>query len=456
MTDHPNAAPGERERGRLLPLEGVRIADVTVVWAGPHVTQLLAEWGAEVIRVEPRTRIQPLTRGLELPPQPRPVLEAMMQMGMTLFGFPDLEPGEDYWNRSPSFNSHARNKLSMTADVMTAEGRESFLRLVERSDVVVENNVPETIERAGITYPELAERNHRLIMLRMPAFGLDGPYKNYRALGTHIEGMIGHHFLRSYTDRDPEAAGDVYTGDAIAGVMGAFAVAMALRHRVRTGEGQLIELSQAENFLPVLGDFILDYTVNGRDSMPQGNGHRWHAPHGIYPCQGDDEWIAIDCDSEEAWRGIIGVLGAEPLASDPRFGHMAARHRNQRALDRLLGGYTQPREVMGLFLELQAAGVIAGPVQNEARALACPQLLARGFFEEQTSRATGTHRYPGLNFRMSETPNWLRTPAPELGEHNEYVYRTVLGYSDEEYARDAASGQIGVGYLPEVIPERPH
>ena len=149
---------------------------MTVVWAGPHVTQLLAEWEAEVIRVEPRTRIQPLTRGLELPPQPRPVLEAMMQMGMTLFGFPDLESGEDYWNRSPSFNSHARNKLSMTADVITAEGRESFLRLVERSDVVVENNVPETIERAGITDPELAERNHRLIMLRMPAFGLDGPY----------------------------------------------------------------------------------------------------------------------------------------------------------------------------------------------------------------------------------------------------------------------------------------
>ena len=439
---------------RPLPLEGVRIADVTVVWAGPHVTQLLAEWGAEVIRVEPRTSVQPLTRGAELAPQPRPVLDMMMQLGMTLFGYPDLEPGEDYWNRSPSFTSHGRNKLSMTADVMTDEGRETFMRLIEQCDVVVENNVPETIEKAGITYEQLRERNPKLIMLRMPAFGLDGPYKNFRALGTHIEGMIGHHYLRGYTDADPEAAGDVYTGDAIAGVMGAFAITMALRHRARTGEGQLIELSQAENFLPMLGDFILDYTVNERDSEPQGNRHRSHAPHSIYPCDGDDEWIAIDCDSEDAWRAICEVLGATDLLEDERFANMPSRHANQVALDRALAEYTRPREVMGLFLELQAAGVIAGPLQNEVRAVACPQLNARGFFEELTAESTGTHSYPGLNFRMRGTPNHLKLPAPSLGEHNEYVYKEVMGYSDDEYAAGEASGQIGTDYVEGLLPPR--
>ena len=446
--------PDPNNTVRPLPLDGVRIADVTVVWAGPHVTQLLAEWGAEVIRVEPLSSVQPLTRAAEIVPQPRPVLEMMMSLGMTLFGYPDLEPGDDYWNRSPSFNSHARNKLSSTADIMTDEGRAAFFRLIEQCDVVVENNVPETIEKAGITYEQLREHNPKLIMLRMPAFGLDGPYKNYRALGTHIEGMIGHHYLRGYTDADPEAAGDVYTGDAIAGVMGAFAIAMALRHRARTGEGQLIELSQAENFLPVLGDFILDYTVNQRDSAPQGNRHRFHAPHGVYPCDGDDEWIAIDCDSEDAWRAICEVLATPDLLEDERFATMPARHASQVALDRALAEYTQPREVMGLFLELQAAGVIAGPLQNEARAFACPQLLSRGFFEELTAESTGTHMYPGLNFKLRDTPNHLRAPAPALGEHNEYVYKELIGYSDAEYAAGQASGQIDDRYADGVLPAR--
>jgi crotonobetainyl-CoA:carnitine CoA-transferase CaiB-like acyl-CoA transferase len=454
MTTETRSLPLEGAT-RPLPLEGIRIADVTVVWAGPHVTQLLAEWGAEVIRVEPRTSVQPLTRGAELVPQPRATLEMMMQLGMTLFGYPDLEPGDEYWERSPSFTSHARNKLSMTADIMTDEGREAFFRLIEKCDVIVENNVPETIEKAGITYEQLRERNPNLIMLRMPAFGLDGPYKNYRALGTHIEGMIGHHYLRGYTDADPEAAGDVYTGDAIAGVMGAFAVTMALRHRARTGEGQQIELSQAENFLPMLGDFILDYTVNQRDSEPQGNRHRSHAPHNVYPCTGDDEWIAIDCDSEDAWRAICEVLGAPALLEDERFTDMPLRHQNQRVLDRELAEYTRPREVMGLFLELQAAGVIAGPLQNEARAVACPQLLSRGFFEELSSEAIGTHNYPGLNFRMRGTPNHLRTPSPTLGQHNQYVYKDVIGYTDDEYAAAEATGQIGAGYDPAILPPRP-
>lgn len=434
-----------------LPLEGVRIADITVVWAGPHVTQLLAEWGAEVIRVEPRTSIQPLTRGADMQPPPRAVLEFMVSMGMTLFGFPDLEPGEDFWNRGPSFTSHGRNKLSMTTDVMNAEGREVFLRLIEQCDVIVENNVPETIEKARIGYEELRERNPRLIMLRMPAFGLSGPYKNYRALGTHIEGMIGHHHLRGYTDAVPEAAGDVYTGDAIAGVMGAFAITMALRHRERTGEGQLIELSQAENFLPMLGDFILDYTANGRDSDPQGNRHRSHAPHNVYPCDGDDEWIAIDCDSEQAWHAICEVLAAPELVSDDRFATMTARYANQTELDRELANFTGRFEVMGLFLELQAAGVIAGPVQNEARASVCPQLLSRGFFEEVTSESTGTHHYPGMVFKMAGTSNHIRSASPKLGEHNDYVYRELLGYSDEEIAAFQASEQLGEGYAPGVL-----
>lgn len=435
-----------------LPLDGIRVADVTVVWAGPYVTQLLSEWGAEVIRVEPRTRIQPLTRGADMQPPPEPALRHLAQMGMTLFAYPDFQAGDDPWNRSPGFNSHARNKLSMTADITTPEGREIFLDLIEKCDVLVENNVPETIEKANITYDVLKERNPNLIMLRMPAFGLSGPYKNYRALGTHIEGMIGHHYIRSYTDETPEAAGDVYTGDAVAGVMGAFGVAMALRARRRTGHGQMIELSQAENFLPILGDFILDWTANQRDVGPQGNQHRTHAPHGYYPCAGDDRWIGIDCDSDAAWSAICDVLGAADLASDARFASEAGRYEHRSSLDKLLSEYTRERSDAELFQTLQNRGVIAGPVQNDADAFACPQLDARGFFEELPSDSYGTRRYPGLIFSMANTPNRLRRVAPQLGQDNDYVYRDVLGYSETEYQRAQESGQAGLGYAPGVVP----
>lgn len=428
-----------------LPLEGIRVADVTVVWAGPYCTQILAEWGAEVIRVEPRTRVQPMTRGAETPQQ-EAAIRAQAARGMILSGYPDFDPLPDWWNRGSSFNSHARNKLSANADFTTPEGRELFLKLIEHCDVLVENNVPETIDKANVGYEVLRERNPGLIMLRMPAFGLSGPYGGYRAFGTHIEGMIGHHYLRGYPDGDPAESGDVYTGDAVAGIQGAFAVAMALRHRRRTGEGQLIELSQAENFLPLLGDFILDYTVNHRNTSPQGNRHRSHAPHGAYPCRGEDRWITIDCDSDEAWESICGVLGADELLVDECFSTGAGRFNHQVDLDRRLAEFTRSRDADALFLELQAADVIAGPVWNEADVAACPQLADRGFFEELTREDLGTHGYPGLLFKMANTPNSLRRAPVTFGQDNEYVWRQVVGLSDAEWDAAHANGQIGEGY----------
>lgn len=438
-----------------LPLEGVRIADLTVVWAGPHVTQILAEWGAEVIRVEPRTRIQPSTRGGERPAPPPEVLRELAASGNTMYAFPDFEAGDDPWNRGASFNSHGRNKKSMTADITTPEGREAFLRLIEVSDAFVENNVPETIEKANITWEVLKERNPKLVMLRMPGFGLSGPYKNYRGFGLHMEASIGHTHLRSYPDEPIEAAGDVVTSDAVSGVLGAFSVAMGLRHVRRTGRGQLIEQPLAEAFLPVLADFIMDYTANGRDTPPQGNRHRVHAPHNYYPCRTDGQYLAIDCDSDEAWEAICTFYEADDLLADDRFATAAGRYAHQLELDKALAAYTTLHEQRAAFFGLQSLGVIAGPVQNEAQAFACPQLEERGFFEEATSASTGTQLYPGLNFRMSNTPNGIRTGPVQMGEHNEYVYRELLGYSAEEYRALERSEQIGEGYAPGVLPERP-
>jgi crotonobetainyl-CoA:carnitine CoA-transferase CaiB-like acyl-CoA transferase len=437
-----------------LPLEGVRVAAVTVVWAGPHVTQLLAEWGAEVIRVEPVNRIQPYSR-LSLQRHLPEVQRIQAEAGVTLSLTPDLDPGPDPWNRGASFNSHARNKKAMTADITSPEGRETFLKLIEVCDVMVENNVPITIEKAGLTYEDLRQRNPNIIMLRMPAFGLSGPYKNFRGFGTHVEGMIGHHLLRSYEDLSPEHTGDAYTADAIAGVLGAFAVTSALRYRDRTGKGQQIEMPLAEAFLPILGEWILDYTLNGRVAAPQGNRHGSHSPHGAYPCAGDDQWIAIDVATDQEFTALAGVLEADALTSDGRFSSPERRHEHRHELDAVLGEYIRSWNKFELFHTLQTAAVIAGPLMSELDALASPQLEARQWFTELTQQDVGTHKHPGLLFKMDNTPNPLRTPPPRLGEHNEEIYLDLLGYSREQYEELIAKGLVGTTYPPELLADAP-
>jgi crotonobetainyl-CoA:carnitine CoA-transferase CaiB-like acyl-CoA transferase len=251
--------------------------------------------------------MQPSTRGTAAHITQAQVDRAKGTGSALFMSFPDNEAGERPYNRSPAFNSHARNKRSMTLDIMTPEGQEMFRRLIAESDVFVENNVPETIERANATYEELSKVNPKLIMLRMPGYGLDGPYKNYRTFGTHMEGMAGHHHIRSYPDLDPSMTGDSFTGDAAAGVQGAFAVMLALRQRKRTGKGQQIEMALAEGFIPYMGEFMMDYSMNGRITEPQGNRHRSHAPHNVYPCQGEDRWIVIDVGTPEEWSRLTGA-----------------------------------------------------------------------------------------------------------------------------------------------------
>jgi benzylsuccinate CoA-transferase BbsF subunit len=429
-----------------LPLEGLRVLDVTVVWAGPHCTQLLAEWGAEVIRVEPLKHIQPATRGAENRVTKAAAEAARGNGHLLAMAYPERDPGEHPWNRLPAFNTHAHNKRSMTLDLMEPGGLEIFKRLVAISDVLVENNAPDTIERLGITYEQLRPINPRLIMLRISAYGLSGPYKYHRNFGTQIEGTIGHHYIRGYPDLDPSMTGDAYTADAAGGVQGAFAILLALRHLRRTGRGQLIELSLAENFLPHLGELILDYTMNGRVADPQGNQHPSHAPHGVYPCKGEDRWIAIDVASDDDWHTLCAVLGREDWLADSRFATSLTRWHHRRDLDALVGKRTREEEAFDLFRRLQAAGVTAGPVQNEADVYACPQLEERAFFQRMSHPEAGEHLYPGLNFKMAETPNGFRRPACLLGQDNDYVYHSLLDVSDQEFERLRALGHIGTAY----------
>ena len=232
-------------------------------------------------------------------------------------------------------------------------------------------------------------------------------------------------------------------------MQGALAVMMALRHRKQSGRGQLIELPLTEGFIPTLGEFIFDYTMNGHDPPPQGNTHRWNAPHNVYRCSGDDEWIAIDVATDAEFASLRDVLGSD-LASDARFSTAEARRAHLDELDEAISALTGGRDKEQLFHALQAAGVCAAPVHNALEALADEQLAARGFFEELETPTAGSHCYPGLMFRMAQTPNAIRTPPVRLGEHNEQIYLDLLGYEREEYDALVEAGLVGTRY-PESL-----
>lgn len=234
--------------------------------------------------------------------------------------------------------------------------------------------------------------------------------------------------------------------DAAAGVQGALAVVMALIHRGRQGEGQLIELSQAENFLPLMGELILDWNMNGSDPGPWGNRHRTHAPHQAYPCAGDDEWIAIDIATDEEFSNLCAVLESPSWAADERFGSPARRKQHEAELDALVAERTVDWNKHQLFTELQRAGVAAAPLQTAAERLNCPQLAARGFLEELENPSVGRFPYPGLIWRMANTPNHLHRGPVTLGQDNDYVYRELLGLSTDELRDLEQRGLVGTSY----------
>ncbi len=430
-----------------LPLEGIRVLDLTAVWAGPHATMLLADWGAEVIRVESIQVLQATTRGHMARP-PKEVPRLRKGWGMS---YPNWDPGDQPWNRYPIFQSHARNKLSMTVDLRLPEGLEIFHRLVALCDVFIENNVPETIEKLHLTYEELVEHRPDLIALRMPAYGLSGPYKNYRSFGVQLEGTAGHTLVRGYPDMDAGTGrDDVYIGDAAAGVNGALAVLMALRHRRRTGKGQLIELAQAENFIPYLGEAVMDYTMNRRVHDTLGNRHPSKAPHGVYRCRGEDRWVTIAVGNDEEWQGLCRALGHPVWSRDPRFATGIGRWKAQDEMDSRIEEWTAqriPDEVMRL---LQGEGVPAGAVLDDRDLYDDPQINALDFFKELTHKNTGTHRYPGVMWSAAGTPNEIRTPPVRLGEHNEYVYRELLAVSDSQLSELEERGHIGTEYAKHI------
>jgi crotonobetainyl-CoA:carnitine CoA-transferase CaiB-like acyl-CoA transferase len=429
-------------------LEGIRVVDITVIYAGPFATMNLADWGAEVIRVESLKHFQVLTRGgIAHPPQDI-VSNPTRTGGLATYCGRDVSFRP--WNRWTLFNAHARNKLGCTMDLTRPEGKELFKRLIAMSDVFLESNAPHVVENFGLTYDVLKEVNPKLIMLSMPGFGSSGPYKYYRALGVHQEGFIGHTYLRGYPDSDPSTTSTLYHADEASGASAALAVLMALHYRNRTGKGQYIDMSQAEATMPHLGEAIMDYSMNRCVQSSVGNRLPGAAPCGCYRCQGEDRWINITVTSDEEWQGLCRVMGNPEWTRDERFTDSLSRDRNQDDMDTLIEEWTGQNNHYDLMFRLQKEGVPAGPVIFEDDAYTDPHLKERNFFQEVTHQECGTHMYPTFGFRMSRTPNSIRRPPVRLGEHNEYVYKELLKVSDEEYHQLEEEGHIGMDYAPEI------
>jgi crotonobetainyl-CoA:carnitine CoA-transferase CaiB-like acyl-CoA transferase len=401
-------------------LQGVRVLDLTHAWAGPFATQLLADYGAEVIKIETCDRPD------------------MLRFST----WPTDETRPEAYNRGGWFQYLGRNKLSLTLDLKQSQGQDLFKRLVVRSDVVIENFSARVMRQLGLEYGVLRALNPRLIMISMPGYGTVGPYKDFVAFGEMIEPFAGLSELTGYPDRAPLRLAVAYP-DPVAGFHAALATLLALRQRRRTGLGQHVHIPHREPITRMLGEAVLDYTVNGRTPRRLGNRHRAWAPHGCYPCRGLDRWVTIAVRGDAEWTALCHVLGEPAWVHEPRFTNSFTRWKHADQLDERLAESTRSWEASLLAARLCAVGVPAGVVQTNQDLFSDGHLHARQAFWMIAHHLAGTYPSPAPSTRLTATPPHCLRPAPDLGEHNAEVLTRLLGLSPSELRDLEAKGVIG-------------
>lgn len=407
-----------------MALEGLRVLDLTQVWAGPTAMKFLGDVGAEVIKVESARRFDS-ARGNPIPTASTSI-------------YPGGVPGEQPWNRAGHFNDRNRSKRGVCLDLTHPLGVDALKRLVRECDVVAESFRAGVMERLGIGYEELRALKPDIILISLSSQGATGPERSYVSFGATLELTAGLVSITGY-DGVPTPTGAFFP-DPVVSIFAVGAVLAAIRHRDRTGEGAHIDLSQREVVTSILPEMIMDYTMNGRIAAPIGNRHAIYAPQGVYRCAGDDAWLALTVRSDEEWRALAEAIGDGAAADDGRFATQSGRHEHHDEIDERIGRWTEQRDAYEAMRILQGAGVPAGVAQKGDRLLADPQLAARGFWEHV--ELPGGEAPPHLSrpFRLSKTPGASRSRAPMLGEHTEAVLREVAGFSDEELAELAAAG----------------
>ncbi len=414
-TDSP-AAWGERATTRQesdvpdvsLPFAGLKVFDLSTFWAGAYLTCYLGAFGADVIKVE----------SIQRPDGHR-------------YSGSLLREGDDWYERGPLWQGTNLNKRDITLDLTSAAGRELALRLVAEADVVVENFSPRVVEQFGLDYDSIVNINPSVIMVRMPGFGLAGPWRDYVGWALNIEQVSGMSAATGYADGPPcNLQGPA---DPIAGVHACIALLAALEHRRSAGDGQLIEVAQIEVGAAVTAEPVIEYSLTGTVRPREGNRHREYA-QGVYPTSTVDEWAAISVRDDADWLAVVAAMDREDLADDPRFATSEARRQNHDEFDEILANWTCGQAVDELVAMLGQRGVPAERLLAADRMYDVEQLEVRGFYQDLDHSITGRHRFPGWPFRISPGPAHHHLSAsPTLGQHNAEVLG-ALGLSDDEIA----------------------
>lgn len=401
-----------------LPVAGVRVTDFTWIGAGSYATKILADFGADVVKIESSRRLDSLR--LAAP----------------------YKDGVKGVNRSGYFADRNTSKRSMTLDMKHPKALGLVMKLIATSDIVANNFTPGVMERFGLDYESVRRVKPDIIYLNMSMNGTTGPERGYLGYGAGMAAITGLQHLTGLPGRVPAGTGTNYPDHVPNPCHAAFAVLAALRHRRRTGEGQFIDIAQTEPTIALLGPAVLDLTVNGRLQQPRGNQHPAAAPHGVYRCQGEDRWIAICAMTDAQWQALRQVLGDPEWAREAAYGSVSGRVAKRVAIDEKLDVETGRWEAGELTAALQARGVAAGVVATAADVTRDPQLEHRGHWVTLDHPEMGRSLYNAPPFRCSRTPVALSRPAPLLGQHTVEICRELLGLSDTEIAALREDGAL--------------
>jgi len=414
--------------GGARPLDGIRVLDFGWVAVGPVIGSLLAEMGAEVIKIESSRRLDYCRL---LPPTPSVRREQ-----------PDRTPVAADLDMVSMFHNYNRGKLGITVDLRHPGAPALLRRLVARSDVVLENFSPGVLRRIGLHYEALREVRPDLVMISCSAAGQDGPWSELKTFAPSLSSLAGLEVLIGYPGERVLGALAYGYADPSNAHHGALAVLAALWHRQRTGQGQYIDMSQLEATVGLTVEPLMDWFMNGRVWGRQGNDHLSMAPHGHYPCRGDDAWVSIAVEDDGAWTRLVAALGDVPWAREPRFAALAGRRAHLAELDARLAEWTRERTGWEATEILQRAGVAAFPVYGLDEQAADPHFQARGLMARPEHPRIGPMQVYAHPIKLGATPGGVTATAPMLGEHNDHVFRELLGLSAVEIERLRAEGVI--------------
>ncbi|HJM92505.1 MAG: CoA transferase [Alphaproteobacteria bacterium] len=410
-----------------LPLDGIRIIDSSYVFAGPYAAGLLADLGAEVIKIEG--------------PKRPDIVRGSAFSGM----LPDDCGGEDPWNRASAYNLLNRGKKSLVVDLKQEEGREILADLIKVSDVFIENFTPRVLRGWGLDYPNLQKIKPDLILVSNTGYGQAGPYAAYPAQATTQEATHGLAAVTGYRGGEPSKAGQSYV-DFLAGWACVMSVLLGLRFRRRFGRGLWADVSMYQLGCYNLSEFVLDHITNGAENERIGNRHRQFAPQGCYRCAGDDSWCVLSVRDDEEWRALCGVIGRPELAVDKRFATEPARHANHNEIDEIISLWSAGVPKMDAMEQLQAAGVPAAAVLDGRDLHLDPHLKSRRFLEMQKfpeDRNIGARRpIIGRPWKFSRMPLHVRGPGPMFGQHNREVLQDILGYGEARCEKLESTGVL--------------